>query len=63
VKSAYQSGTLIEKERIRRQINVQVEEYLRRGGEIHVLNTLGESSKGIGRGAWNDQEELASHLE
>jgi hypothetical protein len=56
------SGTteLIEKERIRLQINAQVEEFLRRGGAIEVVTgnrSPGMSMEGI---AWDDQDELDS---
>ena len=56
MKISYQPAAPIEKERIRVQINAQVEEYLRRGGEISVLNNLGESGKSRVAGARNDQD-------
>ncbi|MCB1700951.1 MAG: hypothetical protein H6985_06605 [Pseudomonadales bacterium] len=56
MKISYQPAAPIEKERIRVQINAQVEEYLRRGGEISVLNNLGESGKSRVAGSRNDQD-------
>ena len=55
-------SALIEKERIRLQINAQVEEFLRRGGAIEVLRnyvrpTVAEADAGSD---WDDEEELDS---
>jgi hypothetical protein len=53
------SGTseLIEKERIRLQINAQVEEFLRRGGAIEVVTDNAKPATGVAASVWDDQEE------
>ena len=49
---------LVEKERIRLQINAQVEDFLRRGGAIEVLtNYTRPTMADVGSG-WDDPEEL-----
>ena len=38
MKTVYEPSELVEKERMRLQINEQVEEFLRRGGSIDVVS-------------------------
>jgi len=59
------SGTseLIEKERIRLQINAQVEEFLRHGGAIEVVTENARPTMSIVGSVWEDQEELTSYSE
>ena len=47
-----------EKERIRLQINAQVEEFLRRGGAIDVITENRRSSMSVTGGVGDDEEEL-----
>jgi len=49
---------LIEKERMRLQINAQVEEFLRRGGAIEVVTDNASPGTAIVGSVWDDQEEL-----
>jgi hypothetical protein len=55
---------LIEKERIRLQINAQVEEFLRRGGAIEVVTLSAKPAIADVGSVWEDdegdQEELTS---
>ena len=52
-------GELVEKERIRLQINAQVEEFLRRGGAIQLVTGSAEPEPAEDAGsAWDDEEEL-----
>jgi hypothetical protein len=48
---------LIEKERIRLQINAQVEEFLRRGGAIDVVTDNAKPVVADAGSVWDDQEE------
>ena len=48
---------LVEKERIRLQINAQVEEFLRRGGAIDVVTNNAKPVMADVANAWDDQEE------
>ena len=48
----------VEKERIRLQINAQVEEFLRRGGAIDVITENRRSSMSVTGGVGDDEEEL-----
>ena len=50
---------LVEKERIRLQINAQVEEFLRRGGAIDVVTDKSRSAMAVVESFEDDQEELA----
>ncbi|MEM1152866.1 MAG: hypothetical protein AAGI44_01910 [Pseudomonadota bacterium] len=48
-----------EKRRIREEINQQVEDFLRTGGQIDVLSSQGESVGPISSGQrWNDADDL-----
>lgn len=49
---------LVEKERIRLQINAQVEEFLRRGGAIEVVTVRARPTMTEGGSDWDDQEEI-----
>ena len=49
-----------EKERIRLQINAQVEEFLRRGGAIDVITENCRSSLGVAGSVGDYDEELTS---
>jgi hypothetical protein len=51
---------LIEKERIRLQINAQVEEFLRRGGAIEVVTGFTRPTMTDAGSASEDQEEITS---
>ena len=51
---------LIEKERIRLQINAQVEEFLRRGGAIEVLTLNARPTVADAASVWDDEEEFTS---
>ena len=51
---------LIEKEKIRLQINAQVEEFLRRGGSIEVVTGFTRSTMTEAGSASEDQEEITS---
>jgi hypothetical protein len=54
------SGTseLVEKDRIRLEINAQVEEFLRRGGAIEEVTGSRKPAMAGAGNAWDDQEEL-----
>jgi len=52
---------LIEKERIRAQINVDVDEFLRRGGQIDVSTNQSEVVRTSIKCAWRDQEDFSQH--
>jgi hypothetical protein len=47
---------LIEKERIRLQINAQVEEFLRRGGAIEVVTLSAKPAMADVGSVWEDDE-------
>jgi len=49
---------LIEKERIRLQINAQVEEFLRRGGAIDVITDNARPAVTMAGSVWDEQQEL-----
>jgi hypothetical protein len=53
------TSELIEKERMRLQINADVEEFLRRGGAIEAVTGSGKPAVADVE-AWDDQEELTS---
>lgn len=58
---AMQAGPVnaFEKQQIRNQIRCQVEEYLRRGGEIRVLDAPGKKRNGAQRASvWHGQEDI-----
>jgi len=48
---------LIEKERIRLQINAQVEEFLRRGGAIEVVTLSAKPAMADVGSVWEDDDE------
>ena len=48
-----------EKERIRAEIDTQVEEFLRRGGKIDVLNSDVASGSNIGS-VWHQQDDMSN---
>lgn len=48
---------LVEKERIRLQINAQIEEFIRRGGAIEVLTNRARSAEADADDDWDDQEQ------
>ena len=48
---------LVEKERMRLQINAQVEEFLRRGGAIEVVTGKARPTMTEEENVWDDQEE------
>jgi len=48
----------VEKERIRLQINAQVEEYLRRGGAIEVVADNARSAMATAGNVGDDEEEF-----
>lgn len=52
---------LIEKERIRLQINAQVEEFLRRGGAIEVVTENSRPAAAIVGSVWDDQGEFTPY--
>jgi len=53
---------LVEKDRIRLQINAQVEEFLRRGGAIKVVTGNAKpATEGDAGSAWVDEEEFAPY--
>ena len=49
---------VVEKERIRLQINAQVEEFLRRGGVIDVVTNHVRPNVAEMAHSWDDQEEI-----
>lgn len=51
---------LIEKERIRLQINAQVEEFLRSGGAIEVVTDNARPTIAVMGSVWDDQEDPAA---
>lgn len=51
---------LVEKERIRLQINAQVEEFLRRGGAIDVVTDNSRPAVAMGGTGWDDQQDLTA---
>lgn len=53
----------VEKERIRLQINAQVEEFLRRGGAIEVVTDNARSTAAVAGSFGDDQEELTPLLD
>jgi len=53
---------LVEKERIRLQINAQVEEFLRRGGAIEVVTRSARPATAENAGSkWDDEEEFTPY--
>jgi SutA RNAP-binding domain len=58
MKTLYGPSELIEKERVRLQINAQVEEFLRRGGAIEVVTNRVRPAMTEAESDWDDQEEL-----
>jgi len=54
---------LIEKERIRLQINLQVDDFLRSGGEINVLKSESQSLRASFGCGWQDQEDYTLRTE
>ena len=64
MKIAHEPATaLIEKERTRLQINLQVDDFLRSGGEIKVLKSGGESLRASFGCGWQDQDDYTLRTE
>jgi hypothetical protein len=61
MKASSGPSELIEKERIRLQINAEVEEFLRRGGAIEVVTDNAKPTMGIAASVWDDQEEFTPY--
>lgn len=57
------ASALIEKERIRRQISLQVDDFLRSGGEINVLKSEGQSLRASFGCGWQDQDDYTLRTE
>lgn len=58
MKSRYEPSQLMEKERIRLQIDAQVEEFLRRGGAIDVVTDNSRKGPAAVGSAWSDQDDI-----
>ena len=58
MKHTYEPAALIEKDRIRLKISAQVDEFLRCGGTIKIVDDPGANSRAGSAGAWNNQDEL-----
>ena len=63
MKTFTRPSELIEKERIRLQINAQVEEFLRRGGAIEVVSVSAKPAAAIVGSAWDDDGEFTSYAD
>lgn len=60
MKTLFGTSEPVEKERIRLQINAQVEEFLRRGGAIEVVTDNSRSAMAIAGSGGDDQGEMKS---
>lgn len=54
---------LVEKESVRMQITMQVEDFLRSGGEINVLKNEGQSLRASFGCGWHDLDEFIPRTE
>jgi len=54
---------LVEKERVRMQITMQVEDFLRSGGEINVLKNEGQSMRASFGCGWHDLDDFVPRTE
>ncbi|MEE4146870.1 MAG: hypothetical protein V2I26_18845 [Halieaceae bacterium] len=63
MKSTYEPAALIEKDRIRLQISAHVDEFLRCGGKIKVLDDPGARNRASIGSAWASQDELPDILD
>lgn len=52
------SASPFQKQRMRDQIRGEVEEFLRSGGEIRVLDSAGSKDKARRASAWHQQEDV-----
>ncbi len=58
MKTTRADADIAEKEKIRRQIDAQVNDFLRNGGRICVLDNRGGQNQSRAGTAWRDQGEL-----
>ena len=58
MKPTQDAASIAEKEKIRMQINAQVNEFIRSGGRIRVVDNNGETRRGMAGNAWREQDEL-----
>ncbi len=54
---------LVEKDRVRMQITMQVEDFLRSGGEINVLKSAGQSLHASFGCGWQDLDDFIPRTE
>ena len=57
------SARVVDKERIRREIDRQVETFLRKGGEIDVVSDAENSARARRGTVWHNQDEITGILE
>jgi hypothetical protein len=57
------SSRAVDKERIRQEINRQVEAFLKRGGEIDVVVNTGNGARAERGTVWHGQDEFTDILE
>ena len=57
------SARVVDKERIRREINHQVEAFLRKGGEIDVVSDAENNTRAKRGTVWHNQDEITGALE
>ena len=60
MKTSSGPSELIEKERLRLQINAQVEEFLRRGGAIEVVTVNTRPAVADVGSVWDEQDDLTT---
>ena len=63
MKTTYEPSALIEKDRIRIQISAHVDEFLRCGGTIKVVDDPGQKNRGGIVGAWKSDDDLPEFSE
>jgi hypothetical protein len=57
------SARVVDKERIRQEINRQVEAFLNKGGEIDVVVNAGNGAPAERGTVWHNQDEITEILE
>ena len=57
------SARVVDKEKIRQEINRQVEAFLSRGGEIDVVSDAENSASAKRAPVWHNQDEITGILE
>jgi hypothetical protein len=57
------SARVVDKERTRREINRQIETFLRQGGQIDVVSDAENSARAKRGTVWHNQDEITGVLE